>query len=637
MSQKQNILKLFLIAVFCLGSLGAGGEAEAALLFDGSFKPTDAPKGGYGSGGSFAGFGDVWDGWYCLPQPDSLVIVPAPGGRPGYAAKFTQRPGIDYDCGGSQHDQISWNANNIPNPNKVVWWGWSQYFDTTYNVSSVWSIIGWSPVSKFYTIPNTYVQIQPYSSSSNNSIFYNVNTQEGLILANHEKGVWYDWAMKVDFERDSTGYVEFWVKKPTDSDYVLLSSQYGFQTDYPYLTYETNWYMPRFGMYRGSASTVTQIIYYLNPKIGTTRADVEYGGVSTPDTIPPTITITCPPDNQTYSSNTISVSGTASDNVGVSRVQVKVGTGGTWQNATLTSPNAASTGWSINMSTIPGFVLSAGLNTIYARATDTAPAPGNSSPEHGEFIQVTYSTTAPPATSGIPAFPEAQGGGAESIGGRGGRVIHVTNLNSEGPGSLREAMYASGPRIVVFDVAGIIHLQRTAANPGGSIEVGNPYLTVAGQTAPGGGITVHGSIYINTHDTVVRFITVRLQPAPRNYMLYQAAISFGRGSSNIYNNIVDHVSGSWSSRTMMGAWSSTGVLHDITYQYILLAEGMRYPEGYAGYPAMLFSSIENVQNLYNISVHHNLMMKFTTRMPWAITKDVRIVNNLMYYRLWVFT
>ncbi|MFZ2970780.1 MAG: heparin lyase I family protein, partial [Minisyncoccia bacterium] len=267
--------------------------ASGVLLFDGSFKPTDAPKGGYGNGGSFAGFGDVWDGWYCLPQLDSLVIVPAPGGRPGYAAKFTQRPGINYDCGGNQHDQISWNANNIPNPNKVVWWGWSQYFDTTYNVSSVWSLIGWSPVSKFYTTPNTYTQIQAYSSDSQNKISYNVNTQEGLIFSNHEKGVWYDWAMKVDFERDATGYIEFWVKKPTDPDYVLVASKYNFQTDYPYLTYETNWYMPRFGMYRGSASTVTQIIYYLNPKIGTTRASVEYGSsgnlppvCAAPSTIP---------------------------------------------------------------------------------------------------------------------------------------------------------------------------------------------------------------------------------------------------------------------------------------------------------------------------------------------------------------
>ena len=81
-----------------------------------------------------------------------------------------------------------------------------------------------------------------------------------------------------------------------------------------------------------------------------------------------------------------------------------------------------------------------------------------------------------PAT--IPAFPGAEGFGAYSKGGRGGRVYHVTTLADSGPGSLREAVDAEGPRIVVFDVSGTIQLKKTLA-------VENPFITIAGQTAPG--------------------------------------------------------------------------------------------------------------------------------------------------------
>src|SRR6266511_1438412 len=77
----------------------------------------------------------------------------------------------------------------------------------------------------------------------------------------------------------------------------------------------------------------------------------------------------------------------------------------------------------------------------------------------------------------IPAFPGAQGGGAFTFGGRGGRVFVIKTLDDSGPGSLREACEAAGPRIVVFNVAGIIHLKRP-------LDIRAPYITIAGQTAP---------------------------------------------------------------------------------------------------------------------------------------------------------
>ena len=100
------------------------------------------------------------------------------------------------------------------------------------------------------------------------------------------------------------------------------------------------------------------------------------------------------------------------------------------------------------------------------------------------------------------AFPGAEGWGAASKGGRGGKVIKVTNLNASGPGSLAEACAADGPRIVVFEVSGVIR---------GNIRITRPYITIAGQTAPGAGITVEGvvsSYDYGVHDIIIRQLRV---------------------------------------------------------------------------------------------------------------------------------
>lgn len=140
----------------------------------------------------------------------------------------------------------------------------------------------------------------------------------------------------------------------------------------------------------------------------------------------------------------------------------------------------------------------------------------------------------PPALEpNVPAFPGAWGGGMFTTGGRGGKVIAVTNLNDEGPGSLRAAVEAEGPRIVTFRVAGIIYLES-------DIDIEHPDITVAGQSAPGDGICVaHGSLNINTHNVIVRHLRVR-RGKPEG----------GQGSDNIGGNpegqvIVDHCSASW--------------------------------------------------------------------------------------------
>lgn len=133
----------------------------------------------------------------------------------------------------------------------------------------------------------------------------------------------------------------------------------------------------------------------------------------------------------------------------------------------------------------------------------------------------------------IKAFPGAEGGGAFTAGGRGGKVFVVTSLADSGPGTLREACEAGGARIVVFNVAGIIRLEKP-------IVVKAPYITIAGQTAPGDGICVAGeSFLIDTHDVILRFL--RLRRGETDVTRRDDAV----GGNVVGNIMIDHVSASW--------------------------------------------------------------------------------------------
>src|SRR5699024_3383084 len=135
----------------------------------------------------------------------------------------------------------------------------------------------------------------------------------------------------------------------------------------------------------------------------------------------------------------------------------------------------------------------------------------------------------------LPAFPGAEGGGAFTAGGRGGDIYVVTSLADSGPGTLREALEAGGARTVVFNVAGIIRLQKP-------ITIQAPYITIAGQTAPGDGVCVAGaSVKINAHDVIIRHMRFRrgvTDPARQDDAL-------GARGPGVGNIILDHVSASW--------------------------------------------------------------------------------------------
>ncbi|WP_134088747.1 polysaccharide lyase family 1 protein [Olivibacter sp. XZL3] len=133
----------------------------------------------------------------------------------------------------------------------------------------------------------------------------------------------------------------------------------------------------------------------------------------------------------------------------------------------------------------------------------------------------------------IPAFPGAEGGGAFSFGGRGGKVYVVTSLADSGPGTFREACEQGGARIVVFNVAGIIHLKSP-------VSIRAPYITIAGQTAPGDGVCIAGeSVWIDTHDVVIRYM--RFRRGSTDVTRRDDAL----GGNGIGNIIIDHVSASW--------------------------------------------------------------------------------------------
>lgn len=148
---------------------------------------------------------------------------------------------------------------------------------------------------------------------------------------------------------------------------------------------------------------------------------------------------------------------------------------------------------------------------------------------------------------GLPVLPGVSGFGLDAIGGKGGKIISVTNLNPEGKGSFAEAIVAKGPRIIVFEVGGVIDLN------GKSLQIKDPFITIAGQTAPSPGITlIKGELGISTHEVIIQHIRVRPGEAGHAKKSGWEAdgISTSRGA---YNVIIDHCSTSWATDENLSA------------------------------------------------------------------------------------
>jgi hypothetical protein len=141
--------------------------------------------------------------------------------------------------------------------------------------------------------------------------------------------------------------------------------------------------------------------------------------------------------------------------------------------------------------------------------------------------------------SPVKAFPGAMGFGTDTPGGRGGKVIYVTNLNDSGAGSLRAALQDASPRTVLFKVSGTITLTS-------DIIIKKPFLTVAGQTAPGEGVQIKGAqIKIATHDVIIRYLKMRTGDEKNNSDPADRDSVALNHNTNAYNIVVDHSTLIW--------------------------------------------------------------------------------------------
>jgi hypothetical protein len=213
-------------------------------------------------------------------------------------------------------------------------------------------------------------------------------------------------------------------------------------------------------------------------------------------------------------------------------------------------------------------------------------------------------------------YHQSGGYGTKTNGGLEGAVLRITNLNATGPGSLRAALEALGPRLIIFDVGGVIDLNQSLVN------VNNPYLTVAGQTAPAPGITIiKGSLIFSTHDVVVSHIAVR--PGDAGAAKLSGWEPDGIDLEYSYNVVMDHVATTWAvdeNLTVSGG-------HDITLYRCFVAEGLSYsthvkPEHSKG--SIIFHGAQNV-SLIGCLYAHNVM-----RNPRVSDCRAVVVNDFVY-------
>ncbi|ALC14005.1 pectate lyase family protein [Sphingopyxis sp. 113P3] len=239
---------------------------------------------------------------------------------------------------------------------------------------------------------------------------------------------------------------------------------------------------------------------------------------------------------------------------------------------------------------------------------------------------------APAADPAGGAFPGAVGPAAATPGGRGGRIIRVTTLAPDGPGSFKAALEAKGPRIVVFEVGGVIDMGRN------TLTITEPYLTIAGQTAPGPGITlIRTGIDVKTHDVIIRHLRVYtgVDAQPKRSGWEADALS----TVGAYNVVVDHCTFLWAidenmsasgprfEGTTLAEWRKN-TSHNITFSNNLAAEGLAnasHPKGEHSKGSLVHDNTTGIVFYRNIWAHN------VERAPLVKGgAQVLMINNLIY-------
>jgi hypothetical protein len=341
-----------------------------------------------------------------------------------------------------------------------------------------------------------------------------------------------------------------------------------------------------------------------------------------------TVTVTSVADTTKSASATVTVTPPSPvvNSVTISPSSPSATTGGTLQFTATVQGTATdkTVAWKASL----GSISAGGIYTAPANpGTDTVTATSDADTTKSASAKVAVSS--PQHSGALPAFPGAQGGGAASVGGRGGQVIEVTNLNDSGAGSLRACIDASGPRTCVFRVSGLITFLSRA-------EVFNPYLTIAGQTAPGGGIVIGGpnqqgeQLFVATHDVVVRYLTYdgNNPNTPTGPSTGTACCEMASG--DIYNIVWDHISARWMGNKAFPVVSNMPGLgiHNTTIQWTLLYEpNVQHAVGIG----TVYVSQGSGKATTDDDAHHNAFITVDHRLPLNQSgRNVRWVNNLVY-------
>lgn len=200
------------------------------------------------------------------------------------------------------------------------------------------------------------------------------------------------------------------------------------------------------------------------------------------------------------------------------------------------------------------------------------------------------------------------------------QILYVDNLEDHGPGSLREALLNKSPRIIIFRTGGTINLHST-------IGVRSPYVTVAGYTAPGGGICIRGAtVYFETSEVIIRNIRSRNGVWARPHHGTDC-ISISANGNKISNIIVDHCSASWASDEQIGINGYKGGIENVTIQNCIIGEGF---EGHA-YGILCYGEAGSGHGIKNVSIHRNLFENLEGRSPrFGDNVTGTVINNLMH-------